>query len=792
MKKLTRVMAAGLTLAMIVPMAAGCSKSNGSADVISSDDPWFNLSKIPMSNDSDKTTYESCYTSYLGSSNDGFVYMFTGTRPIPADFDYDTDSILDLQDTELRLYDDEGVLLSSMSYDEVTAGLPGVEFSYIDNIHKNGDTFIADVKVFDAEYNPEYYNIEIDIANGQVGEITAAEPTEYSQRLEQENASQESSYHSNGYTIERFWANTGSISTYVFEVIDQDGNVTEFDMRSLFPDVELYNIRGVFDIGNNRSLIIGAGTAMYSDELFVLDYNTMTLTHDTEDNSWLTGSHFSVEEVDGLGSILQNQDGIFTINYDDKVIEPVFLYKYSNINAFEVNYLTPVKVTEDQVIMTGATYTPNYNHGAQVCEPIMFRFDRADSNPNAGKTIINVASEDSYSYPLCEGVCQFNQTSSDYFVILNSDYIGDEESGDEVTNESNATSLGNQLAIDIMSGTGPDMIVNGTSFGMLNDDDYLLDLTSFVNENYTSDNYFTNVFEAAGNNGKLYQLPLAFSISGIAVDSQYKQAGQVGYTFEQYKELVDGPCNGTCPLAMDKMSFFIISLDSMTDLFINDGTVDLDNDAFRALAEYTKNNVNDIIDIECEDNYVDSTPTLPATATNISHIVEYFTELEGHSELLGIPSYDGRGPMFVCSDTIAISAQSDCTDGCRAFIDTLMGSDIQHAYGISCGICTNREAFDTACEECVNTRKAQIDAQIAHSSAEALRAEGMNLDPITQDDIDAFNAMIDNVRGMYTNDAAINVILREEMPAYFEGQKTLEQIIPVMEDRIQTVLNERV
>ncbi|MBQ6304019.1 MAG: hypothetical protein IJK83_08325, partial [Clostridiales bacterium] len=40
-------------------------------------------------------------------------------------------------------------------------------------------------------------------------------------------------------------------------------------------------------------------------------------------------------------------------------------------------------------------------------------------------------------------------------------------------------------------------------------------------------------------------------------------------------------------------------------------------------------------------------------------------------------------------------------------------------------------------------------------------------------------------------DAAINMILIEEMPAYFAGQKKLEQVIPIMQDRIQKVLDER-
>ena len=46
---------------------------------------------------------------------------------------------------------------------------------------------------------------------------------------------------------------------------------------------------------------------------------------------------------------------------------------------------------------------------------------------------------------------------------------------------------------------------------------------------------------------------------------------------------------------------------------------------------------------------------------------------------------------------------------------------------------------------------------------------------------------------MSTNaaDAAINLILVEEMPAYFIGQKSLEEVAKVAQDRAQKVLDER-
>ena len=44
---------------------------------------------------------------------------------------------------------------------------------------------------------------------------------------------------------------------------------------------------------------------------------------------------------------------------------------------------------------------------------------------------------------------------------------------------------------------------------------------------------------------------------------------------------------------------------------------------------------------------------------------------------------------------------------------------------------------------------------------------------------------------MNTSDAAISKIISEEMPAYFSGQKDLEDVIEIMQDRVQKVLDER-
>ena len=44
---------------------------------------------------------------------------------------------------------------------------------------------------------------------------------------------------------------------------------------------------------------------------------------------------------------------------------------------------------------------------------------------------------------------------------------------------------------------------------------------------------------------------------------------------------------------------------------------------------------------------------------------------------------------------------------------------------------------------------------------------------------------------MINADSEINIILIEEMPAYFLGQKDLDAVVKIAQDRAQKVLDER-
>ena len=107
------------------------------------------------------------------------------------------------------------------------------------------------------------------------------------------------------------------------------------------------------------------------------------------------------------------------------------------------------------------------------------------------------------------------------------------------------------------------------------------------------------------------------------------------------------------------------------------------------------------------------------------------------------------------------------------------------------GIPLSRSAFDTVGSKYVQSQNDDLDRNLRLYSEAEMVLYGMNTERMDESAVDDLEALIDSLTGWYVNDGSINAIIREEMPAYFEGQKTLEQIIPVLEDRVQTVINER-
>ena len=794
-RKSVRLIAITLTLSLVLPLFTGCKKRV--RETVSDEDPWYNASTVVIGSEIDKADYEYINLIYVGMDDDDFVFRVTGSLKTPSD--YSGDDYKQYWVDELRVYDMSGALETVIDYSDLTSHIPDCDEGYISDITTDDQYYYVNVTgySYNSSANRNFVS-KVDLDTGTVGpleELTAGN-AEYALRLQAQGANRETPITVGAYTIEKFYFYGGDSSSYVLEVLDENNAPHEFDMRLLFPHLNIMDVTSAFDLGHDRALIVASVSGGYS--FFLLDLQNMTIAEEKSQMEWLAAGMDRVVQVKGMGTLISNSDGIVRVNYESRCLEPVFLYTYTNINSYEVKSFTPCYITYDRAVFSGTRYDPINSGDSQT---VMYVFDRAETNPNAGKAYLSIASVTDYSYALCDAICTFNANSSEYFLRIDNSYnifnasMMSSNSDNSSSGESIETELGNRLAIDIMSGTGPDIIVNGEQFGMLNNDDYLVNMSDYVSEHFGSDMYFTNIFDAARDGDELFQIPVSVNAVGIVTAGSNVEPGQTGFTFDQYEAFIEGPCNGSNPIDSGRLSFFIQSLNCMTDLVYDGNRVNYNSEAFRALAEYTEANINEVLQVD--DGSQEEEPIYgvqaPAEVVRVDCLSTYFNKVRnGNSVMLGLPSYDGRGPVIVSSDSVAISAQTEAVAACEEFVNIVLAEQAQEWYGLSSGIPLNREAFEEVGDRYIAVRNRNLEYMLDQGFTEAdLRMLGYNPLPMDESSVGEFETFVEGLTGWYTNDGVINGIIGEEMPAYFAGQKTLDQVIAILEDRVQTLLNER-
>ena len=784
-----------LTAAVFVSSAASCYRTEAEETVIRESDPWYDITSVKINPGIDSTDFEYVNNDYVTRIGDSYLYHLNGILNLPEDFDLQTHNYMDYSVDRLDFYDISGERISSLDMADFFRGISPDEYTVIKSMNRTDDGLKIDFASYDLiEGSHRLYRCLIDPDDYSISDPYEISEFGFVERMRSEDATNEGTVKIGDYSIIRYWINDGVFASYVLEIIDGDDNVTELDLREEFPTANIHDISAMVDMGDGNILVCAG---FFNRRLFYkINLQMMVISDVTSEMDWFTYDTDRIRMVEGLGSVITDNLGVYKIDFVNHMLIPVFMYSDSNVNLYELRDFDPISVTDEKSVFTGTVTPVNAEYGTD-SETMIYIFNKADTNPNAGKTILSLAVIDDYSYSLCRAVCEFNETNEEYFLVYDESYrLDDDPNGDftsvdeyELAIDQAASELGDRLTIDLMSGEGPDIIINGATFGMLNDADYLIDLRGYIQDNLTQDSYFTSVTDAAMTDGALYQLPLSFAVAGIAVNESDAEEGQQGFTFEQYRDFVEGPCNGTNPIPGGKLFLFTTALNCMQDLVINGDQVNYDCDAFRSLAMYVDEYVNDELELEDLDtiSYPDN-----AALMFISGITDYYAGIvSANRVLLGVPSYDGRGPIIYGSDSVAVSANAGSVEGCLEFVSILMSDEIQVYYGMENGLPLNRNAFMEAGQALIDYQNDYLNDLLRYYSEEQLRVLGYDTDPMDESTVEQFADQIDGLTGWYTNDGSINAIIREEMDAFFSGQKTLDQVIPVIEERVQNLLNER-
>lgn len=832
-KLISAAMAAAVFATSIFVSGCNKRKDEGTDKFVSADDPWYTVKEVTVGERfADDPEIDYMNVAFAGIEDGKMVFSLTGQYFTPvgkevswkelmfgfidvysADGDYERSIDINklFNETELYKPSEEEMEKYREGYRKMV-GDPNADYEFeaswmIDNGVKLKDgnvvfTASAYIPSYDfMNYYPIVEEFTVDLNSGAL--------VSHGLRGSNDGNSNESDYDYventfdfEGYTVESAVKYNMDVMTNVLVITDPEGKKNVIPLDLALPDVAINYVNGMMYLGDDKA-IVSITTMDYNDLYYELDLKNGSLTPYLQDVSRIANEFWNTTYVNGTGNIIVDTEGVKTVNVRENKIETILSFDECNINRMASSFMQLLTIEDDKMYLNGMfVYSGQYYAGTAVNPMPLYILTKEQTNPNAGKKILTLASLNSLSYAAYDAICTYNNTNEEYFVKIDDTYSLQKKisSGDITYNDDDfdekydkaMSDLSYQLMSDLIAGDGPDIVMDAASIPHLNSGDVFIDLKKDIG----TTGLFGNIVKASEKNGKIYNFPITVLVEGILAKKSDVGNKQTGFTYEQYKDFVSGSCNGKDPLECGKNKFFTTCMSGMHEEFIKGNKADFDKDEFKKLAEYVYENVNEPMDI---DEFkvigaVESKTFSPTYENMISfpYVLYRYSDNISNIKILGLPSKDGRGPNISVDCSAAVSVNSKEKNASIEFIKTLLSDEIQADFVYRDGIVPVKKAVY---EDCANAAIEKYNELYERFSEiydpNQLVEFGYPWHAVDKSAVNDFKEMLESCEALSSSDPGITMILNEEMPAYFTGQKSLDEVITIINDRANTYLSER-
>ena len=465
----------------------------------------------------------------------------------------------------------------------------------------------------------------------------------------------------------------------------------------------------------------------------------------------------------------------------------------------------------------GDIYTVNMNMDALELQPeaeiYLTHLHKEEKNPHAGKRIVYVGTCLDTSYNVQRLICTYNRRPESKTRVLA--YSVGTASDNILSEKSDAA---DKLLLDMRSGTGPDVLMDCAEIGQFNSDGILVDLNTYMDGKDPIDRtkFFDNVFRAFEVGGKLFQLPVFFSMQGF--NGNPDLLGDPGkWTVSDF----DQKMGALGDSAYAALGYFASSEDAGSSIGLLSGLLysdmghyvdyskneaHFDTDDFRKLLEISKKYGDKIPEermaalreeFDAMDNHRCESLIMQAgvcaLSTNYIGDLRRFSEYDdlckGSSLFLGWPTSTGSGMTAKATVSAGISAFSVCPEDAWDFVSFLLSPEIQEnftSYGNKC-ICVSREGEKLEMAKAREAYNKEMEEYRSHN-IEDIDSGISVIDDKTEQD---YLRVIESISTSLHTDPAIMLIVEEEAAAYFSGAKDADNVSKSIQNRVKLLLQEK-
>ena len=466
-----------------------------------------------------------------------------------------------------------------------------------------------------------------------------------------------------------------------------------------------------------------------------------------------------------------------------------------DIDFDTINQTEPL--ADGRILGISQTYNDDYtqtSYSLLLCSPV-------DPATLAQRKTLTIACLN-MDYDLRQEILKFNKSQQDVRITIN-DYS-------QYMDENGYQSALTKLNTEILSGKVPDLFMtNSLPIEQYAAQGILIDLKPLIDSDseLSYDQLMTNVADAASVDGKLYEAFSEFTIMTVAVLQKVADNFQ-SWTLADVHSAMDmlQPGASVFGTGYTRDSVLQSCVGNAMAKFVdwNTGKCSFDSQEFKDLLAFA-NEFPETFDWE---NYDYSSDTDSYTAmrngmqlmlpTSIYTLEDHLWTLAAMNtdiSLVGYPSQDNSGSSFVLSNGVAISAACQDVDAAWSFVRRLFTADFQRGryyYGLP----SNAEVFNERLQE-VMTVDYQTDEngqplldengeKIVEPKATYWSNDGeqYSIDAMSQEQADQVMALYNSIHTMNGSNDAIYNIVTEEAGAYFAGQRSLDDVASIIQNRV--------
>ena len=507
---------------------------------------------------------------------------------------------------------------------------------------------------------------------------------------------------------------------------------------------------------------------------------------------------------DGLYYI--NQDGIQKYNLLDGTSETVLNWNNTDVNPNNLSTNVCHIKSDDEIFMWKSKYTVNDKWETESVENAIVKLSRCEKNPHAGKTIINLGTMEYIDDKIQEYILEYNKDPNNKSRIYTRCYVDYLNVTDSEKSEAEAC---DKVYLDMLSGDGPDILLNFSTYSQFYTEDVLLDLNKMIDgENgFNRDEYFDNVLRAFEYNGKLFSIPVSVMVTGYLANADVV-GNRENWTYDEFLQVTSK--------IPDKMSVFLdtgcetvlkelLSVSGSAFIDYEKKETYFDGEDFKKILEIAKKYGDPNIHPNApgrEMEYHDpeemfENDLLMMTNAWLWCIDEYARLMNmrgGKVKLIGAPSVNGGGLTGYSRMDLAISATSSHQQEAWDFIRFLFTEEQQLNFSKdSSGMPLSRLAFskkmDQEYENFQNYKK-ELEGETSSAASPAYCYGEIDYD-VTPEMKEEMVTIMEKISNVYSFDSRVEAIINEEVAAYFQNQRSAEDVCKNIQNRAKQLVQER-